>query len=158
MITITIETIGDERFVRAFDRIASDIKDMRGAFELIWEDFVEIEQRIFDNSGPGWVPLSPAYAAWKEKHYPGEPLMRLTHRLVNSLTGVDQADSQDTVKDIRALEATFGTRVPHALAHQRGVPGRLPQRKVVSLAETDKRRWSLIIHRWVVNEMREALT
>ena len=38
-------------------------------------------------SGDEWAPLSDAYAAWKEKHYPGRTIGWLTGALMQSMTG-----------------------------------------------------------------------
>lgn len=71
MVTFSITTLGTERFVRAFNRIIDEVRDFSGAFEEIWADFLEMEQKTFASQGPGWTPLSKHYARWKALHFPG---------------------------------------------------------------------------------------
>lgn len=159
MVVIEINTIGDERFVRGFNRYAEDVQDWRPAFERIYENFLDIERRTFRAQGypARWKRLSPAYAAWKAKHYPGKPILQKTGRLMRSLTAKHQAEAQDTVKDIKKLRAEFGTRVPYAEAHQRGFPPRnLPARPPVQLTEHNKTFWARIIHEWAYEEAKKA--
>jgi phage gpG-like protein len=154
-VTLEIETIGDERFVRGFNRYAEQVKDWRPAFEDIYQSFTEITRRNFASEGrpESWAALSPGYAKWKAKHYPGKPIMQRTRRLIRSLTGVGQASAQDTIKDIKPLSAEFGTMVPYATYHQQGRG--VPRRKVVQLTEGNRRFWARIIHEWAYRETRK---
>lgn len=154
MVTIQIETIGDERFVRGFNRFLDEIKDFSPVFELLWDDFTEINKKNFDRQGTPerWKPLSEDYAAWKAKVRPGRPILVFDGNLRASLTGL----SPDTIKKIGKTEAEFGTTLPYAPYHQRG-SGRLPRRKPVQIAEPDKMRWSKIIHRWAYETLEKGL-
>lgn len=39
----------------------------------------------FEAEGPGWAPLSRAYARWKERHFPGMPIGQRTRQLITSI-------------------------------------------------------------------------
>ena len=86
MVTITIETIGEERFVRAFNRLEKKAADLRPIFQEISLDFYKREKQIFAREGDPkpFVPpkLNEKYKAWKQKHYPGSKVMQLTGRLM----------------------------------------------------------------------------
>jgi len=150
VVTIAIETVGEERFIRGFNRYVADMEDFSEVFEELAEDFWEREEKVFNKEGS---PLrfkeltSARYIAWKSKNYPGRKIMELTGRLKGSLTGTDQADSQDTVKIIRKKSAEFGSKVPYVHRHQMGTHG-MPKREIVQLTDQDKVRWSRIIQRW----------
>lgn len=150
MVTITIETIGEERFIRGFSRIEKQMPDMRPVFEDIAVYFWAREKQIFAREGdPESFDdyTSDVYKAWKRKHFPGRKIMQLRGRLRNSLIGERQAVAQDTVKIIKKKSAEFGTQVPYAHRHQMGTFG-MPQRKIVQLTEKDKRWWAKTIHEW----------
>lgn len=158
MVVLQIETIGTERVVRGFNRFGDQMRDLREPFQEISEDFFKAEEKNFRAKGTPQLfrPLSPKYAAWKKKHFPGKPIMRLTDRLINSLTGKNQADAQDTIRLIGKKAAEFGTAVPYAHRHQAGTKG-MPKRKIVQLTEKIKRRWMYIMHQWVVRKAKEDL-
>jgi len=149
MVVVSIETIGEERFIRGFNRIKKQIVDMRPVFEKIATYFWAREKQIFAREGDpeGFKPLSAAYKAWKQKHFPGRKIMQLTERLRNSLIGEKQAVAQDTIKIVKKKSAEFGTQVPYTHRHQMGTFG-MPQRKIVQLTEKDKMWWAKTIHEW----------
>lgn len=69
------------------------------------------------NSGPRWAPLSPAYAAWKQAHYPGRGILERTSALKVSVTsrtgpGAIYRSMPDSLE--------IGTSVPYAGYHQHG--------------------------------------
>lgn len=75
-------------------------------------------------SGP-WAPLSKRYAEWKQKHFPGKPILELTGALRAALTS--STDSK-ALRSINGNEYAYGTRgIPYASFHQTGTPG-MPQR------------------------------
>lgn len=153
-VTLEIETLGTERFVRGFNRYVAQMKDFTPIFEEILEDFRRREEEIFAGEGvpKSFAPLSPAYAAWKEMNYPGQPIMQLRGPLKASLIG--KADG--TVLKIAPLEAEFGTSVPYAHRHQMGTGG-MPKREVVQLTEEDKTRWARMIHEWSYRQLQREI-
>lgn len=157
MVVIEIQTLGEERLIRGFNRFLEDVKDIRPALYEIQKDFYAMNERNFSAQGKPvpFPPLSPRYAEWKSKHFPGKPIMRATDKLFNSLTGVNQEDAQDTIADVKKMSARFGTRVGYALRHQLGYD--MPMRKIVQLEEESKRRWTHIIHRYAQKSARVNL-
>ncbi len=151
MVTISIETIGEERFIRGFSRIVEDMDDMRPAFQDVSEDFYRREKQIFDRQGDpvAFKSLSAAYKKWKTLHFPGRKIMQLTGRLRLSLVDPDRAKAGDVVKKISKRSAEFGSQVPYAHRHQMGTGG-MPKRMIVQLTNKDKIRWGRIIHEWAI--------
>lgn len=67
-------------------------------------------------AGTSWKPLSPKYRAWKNKHYPGQPILTLTKRLRNSLRWSGGHLGKEGIFLPGAKEVVIGTRVPYAAA------------------------------------------
>lgn len=153
-VTLEIETLGDERFVRGFNRYVARMKDFTPIFEELLEDFREIEEKNFASQGTpkAFAPLSTKYKAWKERHYPGRPIMELRGVLKASLVG----RSPDSVINIDRKSAEYGTSVKYAHRHQKGTYG-MPVRKIVQLTESDKTRWARKIHQWSYEELQRSI-
>lgn len=80
------------------------------------------------SSGAQWPPLSAAYADWKQKHWPGLPILVLSGALRDSLT---QQNDSNAVADMTPTQLSMGTRVTYARFHQTGtkyMPARPPLR------------------------------
>ena len=146
MVIAGIRTVGDQQYIRAFNRIGSEIQDFSIPFSFIYEDFKSLEKNIFNSEGTPerFIPLtSEKYKRWKERYYPGKKIMQLTGRLMESLSNI----SADTIMEIRKQSAAFGTEVEYALRHQMGTFG-MPQRKFIQITDEVKKRWDKIVHRW----------
>jgi hypothetical protein len=115
--------------LRGIRRRALDLRRPFQMFRPIWQDSI---RKVFAAEGlpAPWPELSPAYAAWKSKKYPGKPMMRATDRLYESLV----ADTRDTIWEATPRTIRFGTRVQYFGPNQRGVPSRnLPRRPTLVL-------------------------
>lgn len=121
---------------------------MRPAWEVLTSRFAALEARQFASEGragspAGWAPLSPRYAAWKARHYPGKTILRRTDELYNSLT--------QRPLDIEVLEPSFmliGSSVPYGRFHQQG--DGLPRRRPVEFPELERRQWVKVVQRYLV--------
>ncbi len=150
MVKISIETIGEERFIRGFNRIPIEIADMSPIFQDISLDFYRREKRIFARQGdpaPFDELTNEAYKKWKARTHPGKKIMQLTGRLRLSLVDPDRASAGDVVKRITKQSAEFGTVVPYANGNQMGRGGLL-KRMIVQWPHADKLRGGRRIHRW----------
>lgn len=80
-------------------------------------------------SGEAWKPLSPSYAAWKEKHYPGMGILRRQDRLFKSLT----EPGREHILRVYPDSVEYGTRVPYSVYHQAKDRGKatFPRRLVI---------------------------
>ena len=67
-----------------------------------------------------WAPLKPAYAAWKEKFYPGRPILTRTGRLGESLNWRGTSLGRDGVWQPTERDVVFGTAVPYGRYHRDG--------------------------------------
>jgi phage gpG-like protein len=139
VLNLTIQFDGEVQFSRTFTRFTEQLRDLRDIWPGVIPDFQEFAREQFRGEGVGdtgsWPALSPPYAAWKARHFPGKPILQRTGRLVDSVTG----RTRDTLIEAKPDSLEFGTRVPYAVFHQRG-SGRLKRRKVFDLNERQRTR------------------
>ncbi len=159
MVKVSIETVGEERFIRGFNRIPPQMADMRPVFREIAYDFGRIERYIFSRQGypEPFKPLSASYAKWKAKsQYAGKPIMQLKGDLRRSLINMGGPKIPGMVKIIGQKSAEFGSELPYAHRHQMGTAG-MPQRKIVHLTEGHKIRWGRLMHNWALKIINKEL-
>lgn len=139
--SFTAEVDGDVVLNRSFNRINEYISDFRSVWPSVADEFYKIINEQFASEGSHgasgkWAPLTPAYKKWKTVHFPGDPTLKATHSLFDSMTNPDAADA---IFKPEKDQLTIGSKVPYAVAHQRG-GGSLPARPIISLTEDDQRR------------------
>jgi len=144
---LRVTVAGAKVLDRALSRFGDDIKDFREVWRRIYADFISIEKKQFETEGGRgglrWVPLSPSYAEWKMKHYPGKTILDLTGELRRQMT---TGAGMEVV--YLPLTLSMQPTVQRAYWHHEGV-GRLPARKVVWLTESDKVNWIKMVHEYV---------
>jgi phage gpG-like protein len=136
---------GIETFNRVFNRIDEFISDFRSVWPLVAQEFYQIEEEQFASEGAAglsgkWAPLSAPYKRWKEIHFPGQPILKLSNAMYESLTSPDAPDS---IFLPEPEQLTIGTKVPYGRRHQRTRP-------VISMNEEQKRRIQKAIQRELV--------
>ncbi len=134
MIRVSLDS---SRMQAALGGIDEALADLRPAWEGVRTIFLEMEKAHFDSEGnyapdTVWVPLSPRYAAWKARAYPGKTILRRTDRMYSSLTE-HGANTMDAIDERHEGYAEFGTRVPWAVYHDSPLARRssLPRRIVI---------------------------
>lgn len=145
-IRITGDLLGARTFDAWLDRAVQQTRDFRPLWQTMGEAFRLHERWVFDSEGPGWQPLSPAYAAWKAAHYGPQPILVRTGELRSSLT---IAGAPGNVNRTSATHATFGTTNNHAMYHQTGnlntthypLGTHPPKRPPVTITDSLKRQW-----------------
>lgn len=144
--TFTIE--GETQIDRTLARFADNVGDARTLWDKLATRFASVERRQFASEGGygsgGWPALSPKYAAWKARHYPGKPILEREGNLRASLT-----ERPFGVEVIEAGFMVLGSGIDYGRYHQAG-GGRLPQRRPVELPESERRTWIRLIQRYVV--------
>lgn len=144
--TFAIE--GEVQVDRTLARFEDNIGDARRLWDALADRFAKIERRQFDTEGAygsgGWPALSPRYAAWKARHYPGAPILVRSGDLRESLTVRPFG--------IEVIETSFmvlGSGIDYGRFHQHG-GGTLPRRRPVELPEGERRTWIRYIQRFVL--------
>lgn len=147
MLKITFEVEGEKQLSRSLGLLIDHSSDLRPVWPEIRENFIENEERQFSSEGHhasgGWKPLSPKYADWKERHYPGRPILVLSGALRESLTG-----GSGFLYRTGRLSMSIGTKNPVGSYHQRGA-GHLPRRPPIELTERQKGKWMKILHEYI---------
>ena len=131
-IKLTIDSQSLADLQKAMTDLGSRISDLRWLWPDLAGEFYKREQAFFDAEGEGqWAALSEQYAKWKSRHYPGQPLMRLTGNLGRSLISRLNPDS---VFEPEAKSLTLGSNVVYAKAHHYGYKARnLPARPLIDI-------------------------
>ena len=128
MIAIELRVEGKERVGLAMAALAQHLgNDLRPALEVIRSWWHTWQSEIFASEGSAqgaaWAPLSDKYRAWKEKAYPGRPILELTGALHRAMTG-----GSGEWHRIGKREMTVGTKgIPYTMAHNFGTD-KLPAR------------------------------
>uniref|UniRef100_A0A6M3J2S8 Putative tail protein n=1 Tax=viral metagenome TaxID=1070528 RepID=A0A6M3J2S8_9ZZZZ len=146
LLSLNFEIEGEKR-LRAVLQVPIDkIKNLRPVWDLIRDDFAARNQDWLDSEGKGsFAPLSPAYAAWKEVHFPGMKILQRTRRLYNSLTDVNDADFIYAPEKLRVI---LGTKVRYGRYHQVGTR-RMPRRPILKLGKDAAVQWARMIHQYL---------
>jgi phage gpG-like protein len=140
---ITVD--GAQEFEASIQRFASEIDDYREAWDEIGAYMAEVVERRFSSEGPGWAPLSPAYAAWKQANYGGASILVRTGAMRGSMA----------VQDVSSKSMEFGTSNPYATYHQHGT-SRMPMRRIIELDANDTRNIHRIFARFIAQKARQA--
>lgn len=146
LVPISFEIDGEIQLDRALGLLKKNIQEV---FTIVGpdirDDFLTNQRTQFDTEGrhgsAGWASLSPAYAAWKAKNFPGRPLLVLKGDLRSSLT---DKNHPNFVYRVTPFALTLGTTDPKARWHQKGTQD-MPDRKPVELVESQKTRWPKLV-------------
>jgi phage gpG-like protein len=170
-----IEIEGMADLLAKFKTVEEGMIDFRqlGAWKGVIHEFKKIEMEQFRSAGGAgksgkWAPLSPKYAAIKQKRYHGPTqILRASGALYKSLT------TDGTVHEQTAQELVLGSKLPYASYHQTGTKapsrrggrrgsgglvgpvlnlsgphrGGMPARPLISLTEKQEKQLMLPIQR-----------
>ena len=81
-----------------------------------------------------WAPLSPAYAAWKARHFPGKPLLV---RMGKMKAGFTWEARKQSLRIINRVKAGQRGGVPRWIYHQDGTD-RMPARRMVQIGAKER--------------------
>lgn len=114
------------------------------AWNSVLNILYEAEQQLFAREGRTsehgkWEELSPRYAAWKAKHYPGMPILTLTGRFRGSMT--DPSGQHTEFKQPRRLVWGSDYKVSggHDLGgiHAEGRSPHMPAREPIRITQNN---------------------
>jgi len=132
---IQVQLQGVPQLVHAFDEWQTEVKTPRTLFTNLVSDVIvpHITQR-FAAQGPGWAPLSPAYAEWKQQHFPGKPILQRTGALYGAMTSASRFGGSQS--KISGDTLSIAPTVPYFRFHQQGT-GRMPARPMIDFSELE---------------------
>jgi len=150
LVKIRFEVANEVQLSRAFETGIESFLDLSQPFNTMADEFFQSMAGVFSAEGafedrPRWQDLSPAYAIWKARHYPGRKILERTGRLRSSLVNKGGIDN---VFEVTPDSLTVGTTVPYAMYHQTGTL-RMPRRKIIELTDAQKLRWVHLMHQYL---------
>jgi phage gpG-like protein len=118
-------------------------------------------ERNFEEQGvlsetAGWTPLSPGYAAWKAKHYPGRPLLVRSGALKESLTFDGDGPGPEGLFEASRDGLIFGTRIKYARHHQRPTGSRPPMRRILFLMKGASETFGRLLHAFALDVAKKS--
>lgn len=134
---------GDEEFNRALSVLYDSLRDFRRVWPQVADRFYWIERRQFDSEGARsnrWDELAPSTLAGKAIKYPGQPILRASGALFQSLTN---AFDPHSVFRMTEDSLTLGTTLEYAAYHQEGTE-RMPARPPIDLLDDDYKEFQTI--------------
>lgn len=148
MIRITLQ--GKAEVLHALDQWAEGIRVPRRLLVDLASDVVALDvAERFSASGPGWKPLSPAYASWKAEHFPGQPLLVRTGRMRGELLEITKGGASR----VQANRLDLTPRTPYFPVHQQG-GRRVPKRQMIDLPALEPKIHAYIEH-WLSGRARD---
>lgn len=134
------------------ERLAVNARNMKPALEQVAQVAVDATRAQFDAEGShfhgtGWAPLSPRYAAWKQRVKPGAPILQLTGKLKRTVAPASAPQAGFyKVSATRMEVGMLYQQVPYAKHHQEGGQN-LPDRPIMGpLTREDQKAMSKVVH------------
>ena len=124
-----------DTFIRNIERLSENLTD---GFD--WESLApmvaEAAADVFASQGRGgWAQLSPAYARWKERNFPGKGILELTGAYLRAAT---QVGAPHNLVEVGPDHLTYGVEgLDYPVFHESGTD-RLPARPVFDLLAEDE--------------------
>lgn len=149
--TVTIKITGAREAISRLRRLEGDLKNFSLAMKQIGKEVA----RYFANEamasqggvfGNRWDRLSPTYARWKAKHYPGRPPLVLRGTMQHLFDSTSNTNS-----------ATITNLAPHFKYHQSTeARHKLPRRPLIGINSDVKSIVKSIIEADVQTKLRRA--
>jgi phage gpG-like protein len=161
---ISVSVVGADRVGAALGAFGAVFSDLRP----FWTDefaprfFAKVQDRFAlqgQGRGPGgrfasgrWAGLSPAYRVWKERNYPGQPILTRTGRLRESMMWSGSSVGPDGIFIAEPTTVVVGTAVPYGVFHQTGT-SKMPARPFID--PPDPGEWAAVMRQWLMREARK---
>lgn len=144
MAAISVRVEGAGKAVAAFDEVETGIQNPRGPLQTVLREvmYPAVAER-FAQSGPGWKPLSPLYAAYKRQRFGNQPILVATGKMRDALTG--KSGSVYTVAQ-NWIQIRIDQATPYARYHQTGTK-RIPARPPVSFTTEQQVQMGAVLER-----------
>ena len=149
---ISFSITGDKQYSRGFEALAHEVEDMTEPFEQIGTMLISHVHEQFRTEGASgangkWKRLSKSYAAWKRDQVGEQQILVFVGTMRGAM--IDKA-SAITISKKRFV---YDPDVPeYANYHQKGDDGEgggPPQRKMVDLPDTERRKWDRVFVEWI---------
>jgi len=144
-VDLRLSVLGEIQLHRALAGRIRLTSDFSPVFQKMHADFIDMEKTAFAQQGayegnPAWAPLSPKYAAWKARHFPGANILYRTGALLHALTGGAGHTSEIKPFYLRIAALLRVGRWDLGALHQTGTR-HMPARKPLLLSRARRSRW-----------------
>jgi hypothetical protein len=152
--TLRFAVAGDVQYSRAFEAAAEEARDLSEPLEAIGDDLIDDIHEQFRTEGAHghgskWQSLNPDYAEWKRQQVGEEPILVFTGK------GRAAMIAHSAVR-VSPRRLVYDPDAPDYMdRHQTG--DGVPQRKMIELPETSRRRWDRHFATWLNSIRRERL-
>jgi phage gpG-like protein len=158
VITLQIESEGEQLVARTFMRFADDVETPRTALEEVADELRRITRQQFESEGGhgsgGWKPLTEARRIFKQRHNLDPHILRATNVLMRSLT---EKFAAGAIERLSGDSLIYGSAVPYGIFHQSSQPrSKMPFRPPVALTTADKRRIVKLVQAQLISGQRRA--
>lgn len=100
--------------------------------------------------GPKWEELSPAYKRWKERHFPGRKILRLTGDMWRALATLGAGHIAETFRlPGRNWVLRVGGQEPKLVWHATGA-GNLPERPPIQVKDQQAEQMLVAVNRSLI--------
>jgi phage gpG-like protein len=156
---LSFEVTGTENVVKGLAAIQDAIADLT----LFWREvfapkYFGVVQDLFSTSGTPrgeggrfsggpWAKLSPAYAVWKHKNYPGKPILTRTGDLRESMRWSGSSVGAGGIFEATPSYAIAGTSIPYGRFHQSGT-SKMPARSF--MPQPDPAVFAPLMLKWIL--------
>lgn len=143
---LDIQISGVQEMVLELDSLIRKSSNLSNPFQLFQKHWFESIDQVFQDGGDPveWPALSPAYEGWKNVAYPGQPIMRASDRLYESLTN----QTSETIWQVGPKHIEFGSRVPYFEYHQTGT-SKMPARPMLVLTEAAAAKLVQLVNNYI---------
>lgn len=146
MLRVRFNVAGEDQYDRAFQVYEGETHNLREPLSDTADLLVRVTGEQFASEGAHglggrWQPLNPDYAAWKDEHYPGRPMLVRTGAMRDAylVHGTRVLTDDRLVWGITDQTDADGDEIAdRATGHQTG-RGVVPQRKIIALNANDRR-------------------
>lgn len=130
--------------------------DLRPSLKVIGIGYRKEVKSIFEKQQPRgvslrWSALSPKYALWKRKHFPGKPLLVRSGDLKNSMI---TKGARGNITLIGRNSAVFGSSISYGAFHDDGTRT-LPKRNFSEPSERRFNIWRRDLEKGVTEQFRK---
>lgn len=147
---ISVKLLGRTEVTHALDAWAGEVRVPRRLLTDLASDVVALDiAEKFSSQGPGWKPLSPAYASWKAEHFPGRPILVRKGTMREELLTITKGGTSRVSGN--TLDIT--PRTPYFGVHQRGGK-HIPKRQMIDLQALEPKSHAYIEH-WLTGRARD---
>jgi phage gpG-like protein len=147
---MTVKPLGIREVQLQLNEIAARGDNAAPVLRKVAEEFRSDQRTNFARRGrPRWKPLSPEYAAWKARKYPGRPIGVLTGGMRASFVNKFDPYNLEVVKDDQ-LRVGSTNPVGHLFGGKHTVH-KQPKRKLVSLTPTRRREYLKMVQDYLID-------